>query len=106
MYGTLISPITTCTWLHFFFQEQPAAYCTGKKKYAIKLQAVCASDLSFTDVFAGYPGSVQSATARATHFRLFSRSRQMRIIRDRTRRHDRKWIARAVADCTHLLHTC
>lgn len=33
-------------------------YKTRKKDYAVVLQAVCDSELRFTDCFAGYPGSV------------------------------------------------
>lgn len=34
------------------------SYKTYKRKYAVILQAVCDSELVFTDCFAGYPGSV------------------------------------------------
>lgn len=33
-------------------------YNTRKKLYAIVLQAICDSELLFTDCFAGFPGSV------------------------------------------------
>jgi len=33
-------------------------YLTRKCRYAIVLQAICNANLSFTDCYAGYPGSV------------------------------------------------
>lgn len=36
-------------------------YRTGKKVYALQLQAVCTPDLIFTDCFTGYPGSVHDS---------------------------------------------
>lgn len=47
--------------MKYLFQDQPAAYRTGKKRYAIQMQAVCNPDLLFLDIFAGYPGSVHDA---------------------------------------------
>ncbi|XP_012521958.3 protein ANTAGONIST OF LIKE HETEROCHROMATIN PROTEIN 1-like [Monomorium pharaonis] len=39
-------------------KEHSLHYKTRKKDYAVVLQAVCDSELRFTDCFAGYPGSV------------------------------------------------
>lgn len=39
-------------------QEHSLHYKTRRRDYAVILQAVCDSELRFTDSFAGYPGSV------------------------------------------------
>lgn len=39
-------------------KEDPESYITRKCNYSMTLQAICDSDLKFTDVFVGFPGSV------------------------------------------------
>lgn len=41
--------------------DQQTAYCNRKSYHSIILQAICDADYRFTDVFAGYAGSVHDA---------------------------------------------